>query len=83
MSLNNSLTKDTFNDDIFQFYISQFINDKVETIAVKQQRTKGDFKRFKITSEIENITFSNDLSTRRYVCPKSLNYTTYPYGINQ
>ncbi len=79
LSINNSLQKDLLNDKLFDFYLSQFLNDKQEKIFVTQQRTKGNFKKLKISSQIENIIFSNNLSCRRFVS-KTLNYATYPYG---
>ncbi len=82
LSITNSLQKDLLNDKLFEFYIAQFLKKNSEKTLVKQQRIKGNFKKLKISSSIENITFSNDISKRRYVLPKTLNYQTYPYGFN-
>ncbi len=81
LSLGTSLSKDTLNDLTFDFYIEQFLNNKREVVKVKQQRNKANFKKFKVSSVIENVTFSNDLSKRRFI-PKanSLHYPTFPYG---
>jgi hypothetical protein len=83
LSLGNSLSKDVLTDATFDFYIEQFLKKKRETLKVKQQRIKGNFKKFKVNSVIENVTFSNDLSKRRYICrTNAVNYPTFPYGFN-
>jgi hypothetical protein len=82
LSINNSLQKDILNDQLFDYYLSQFLNNKQEKIFVTQQRTKGNFKKLKISSHIENVIFSNNISSRRFVS-KTLNYVTYPYGFKK
>jgi hypothetical protein len=82
LSITNSLQKDLLSDKLFEFYIAQFLKKNSEKTLVKQQRIKGNFKKLKISSSIENITFSNDISKRRYVLPNTLNYQTNPYGFN-
>jgi hypothetical protein len=79
LSISNSLQKDLLNDQLFDFYLYQFLNHKVEKLSITQQRTKCDFKRFKVNSVLENVIFSNNLSKRRYVI-KSKNFLTFPYG---
>ena len=80
MSLNNSLNDTKFDENLFKFYISQFVKKNTQKVVLKQFRRKGDFKKLKINSSLEEITFSNDLSKRRILDPNSKNYTTFPYG---
>ncbi len=79
LSISNSLQKDILNDQLYEFYLSQFLKDQKESIFVTQQRTTGNFKKLKVSSHIENIVFSNNLSQRRFVS-HSLNYVTFPFG---
>lgn len=80
LSLNNSLNDNIFNDECFKYYIEQFLKKRDEKVYVKQYRKRGDFKRLKITSKLEEISFSNALSTRRIVDMQTPNCCTYPYG---
>jgi hypothetical protein len=84
LSLNNSLSKNILTDELFEFYVNQFVNGTKESLSLKQFRVKGNFKKMKISSEIENVTFTNSLFNRRILCnPITLNYSTYPYGIKE
>ena len=47
---------------------------------MKQFRRKADFKKLQICSQIERITFSNDLSKRRTIDFSTRNFSTLPYG---
>ena len=80
LSLNNSLNENIFTDELFKTYVQQFISKKKEKIQVKQFRTRGDFKRFKINSTIEQVSFSNALSDRRFICNESPHLNSFPYG---
>ena len=83
LSLNNSLNESVFTDELFKKYIQQFLENKREKILVNQFRTRGNFKRFKVSSEIEKVTFCNTLSERRFLNSKSTNLSTYPFGYKQ
>ena len=83
LSLNNSLNESVFTDELFRKYVQQFLENKKEHILVNQIRTKGDFKKFKVTSEIEKVTFSNTLSERRFLNINSSDLTLYPYGFKK
>ena len=80
LSLNNSLNKVNIDNQLFKFYVSQFLKQKSQQIFVKQFRRKGDFKKLKVSSQIEQITFSNDLSKRRNIDFSTRNFLTLPYG---
>ena len=80
LSLNNSLNKVNFSNELFKFYVSQFLKQKRQQISMKQFRRKADFKKLKICSQIEQLTFTNDLSKRRNVDFSTRNFLTLPYG---
>ena len=80
ISLNNLLNKVTLDNELFKFYVSQFLKRKPQQILMKQFRKKADFKNLKICSQIEQITFTNDLSKRRNVDFSTKNFLTLPYG---
>jgi hypothetical protein len=82
LSISNSFQKDLLNDQLFDFYITQFLNDKQEKVFIMQQRNKSNFKKFKINSVLENVMFTNNLSKRRYVL-ESQNFLTMPYGFKE
>jgi len=67
--------------ETFKYYVDQFVKGKKENIKIKQQRNRGNFKKMKINSTIENVTFRNDLFDRRILKTNTLNYATYPYGM--
>ena len=83
LSLNNSLNKNVFNDELFKLYIDQFLQNHPAKMLINQYRIKGNFKRLKVSSELEQITFRNDVSNRRIVDSKTLNYKTIPYGFKE
>ena len=83
LSLNNSLNEVNLNSDLFKYYINQFLNKNSEKCVLNQFRKKGNFKRLKIESNLERITFSNELVKRRTVNAKTKNYATYPLGYSE
>ena len=80
LSLNNSLNNVSFNDEIFQNYVKEFVNKKSKQISVKQFRKRANFKKLKISSKLEEITFSNSLSQRRVINLNSSNLSSVPFG---
>ena len=80
LSLSNSLNAIDFTDQIFKFYVSQFLKQKYEFTLLKQFRKKSDFKKLKICSGLEKVTFSNALCKRRNIDLDSPNFCTIPYG---
>jgi hypothetical protein len=79
-ALNNYLNSVTIDTDLFKFYVNQILKNKSEKCFINQFRKKGNLKKMKIESKIERITFSNDLSKRRFINTNSTNYCTFPYG---
>ena len=82
-ALDNSLNTTLFNDDFFKLYISQFLKNEKQSIKISQFRRRADYKKFKVNSQLEQITFTNDLSTRRFVDSNTINFLTYPYGFQK
>jgi hypothetical protein len=82
LSIGNSFQKDLLNDQLFDFYLSQFLNNKKEQLLITQKKNKSNFKKFKVSSILENVIFSNNLSKRRYVL-KSKSFSTFPYGFKE
>ena len=80
LSLNNALNKNTFSAELFKTYVEQFLDKKYEKISIKQYRNRADFKRFKINSAIEKVSFSNALSDRRFIIRDSSFLSSLPYG---
>ena len=80
LSLNNSLNENIFNENLFKTYVNQFLSDKKVKINVNQYHRRGDFKRLKINSGLEQISFTNSLSERRIIKPDSPNLSSCPYG---
>ena len=80
LALNNSLNQIKLDDKLFRFYVTQFIKQKSEHILLKQFRRKANFKKLKITSQIEEITFSNGLSKRRNIHFSTPPFLSFPYG---
>ena len=58
----------------------QFVKKTSMNLSVNQFRTKANFKRLKITSNLEQVKFQNDISKRRVLNGQTLNYQTTPYG---
>ena len=79
-ALNNSLNEIKLDENLFKFYVTQFLKQKSEHILLKQFRRKADFKKLKISSQIEEITFSNALSKRRNVNFTTAPFLSFPYG---
>lgn len=80
LSLNNSLNNVSFNDELFKKYVEEFLQQKSKKVSVKQFRKRANFKKLKISSKLEAITFSNSLSQRRIINLASLNLSSIPYG---
>jgi hypothetical protein len=80
ISLKSKTNDDLVNDKLFDFYLSQMLNNKKEKIFINQERYKKNVKKLKVTQNLENISFSNHLSTRRFVDLNDPNLKTFPYG---
>jgi hypothetical protein len=81
ISLNCKGANNLVDDKLFDFYLSQLVANKTEKIEITQERFKKDFKKYKVLHNFVNISFSNHLSTRRYVDLNAPNLLTFPYGL--
>ncbi len=81
LCLKSSINENVIDENVFDHYIYQFANSKTCSKTIQQSR----FKRlksniFQIHPHIEQVTFSNDISDKRYVNFNSNNFVTFPYG---
>ena len=79
-SLSNFFLQNEIDDNLFHFYLSQFVKGEVEKKSLAQLRVKKGSKKFKTESKLELIKFSNIISNRRLVANKCKYFTTFPYG---
>jgi hypothetical protein len=81
LSLNSSENEHTINNNLFDFYLEQYVNSKSCSKKIPQSRFKRlKSNRFQIHPHIEEITYSNDVDDRRYVNFSTKNLSTFPYG---
>ena len=81
LSLISKLNETKLNENVFHHYIEQFSKDIIEKKVINQLRFKRQkTDHFQIQPSLEPITFTNDVSKKRYVCLTTTNFVTYPYG---
>ena len=86
LSLQSATSQALINDKLFDKFLKDYFLDKKKECKIPQHHFKGNFKKLKISSSIDLVRFTNDISTRRYLRKNnSLNdsitsYVTYPYG---
>jgi hypothetical protein len=80
LSLKGQVTNEIVDNKLFDFYLSQILANKSEKVQIIQERFKRDFKKLKVEQNFVNISFSNHLTTRRYVSLNEPNFKTFPYG---
>ncbi len=83
LCLKSSVNEDKINDNLFDFYIEQYdlsntCSKKINQFRLK--RLKHNQFQFQIHPHIEPVTFTNDVSKKRYVDLNSNNFVTLPYG---
>jgi hypothetical protein len=78
LSLNNVMFKNELNEKLFSEYLSNLNSLQQKTIA--QVRTKEIKKTNEIISILGKVTYSNQISSRRILKPKSTDLITLPYG---
>ncbi len=79
-SLSSYFLENEINADLFNFYLSQYLNGEIERKNLSQLRIKKSTKRFKTDSKLELIQFSNQVTTRRTIAKNCKYLTTFPYG---
>ena len=70
--------KNELNEKLFSEYLSNLNSLQQKTIA--QVRTKEIKKTNEIISILGKVTYSNQISSRRILKPKSTDLITLPYG---
>jgi hypothetical protein len=81
LSLKSSVNQNLINDEVFDDFLIQFKNSNACKKKISQSRFKRlKNNRFQVHPHIEQITFSNDVSNKRYVDFSVPNYVTFPYG---
>ena len=82
LCLSSLTNKNLMNETLFEFYIDEYKKKFKCLTKVNQYRIKANFKNFSITPNILPISFSNEISSRRYlkVDENNLVNPTYPYG---
>jgi hypothetical protein len=83
ISLKSKASNELIDNKLFDFYISQILANKQEKILIQQERFKRNLKKFKVSQNLVNVSFSNHLSTRRVVDLNEPNLKTFPYGFLQ
>ncbi len=81
LSLKSSINQNEINDDLFDYFINQYANSMFCSKKIKQtrlKRLKGNL--FQVHPHFEEVTFTNDVSNKRYVDFNTKNFVTYPYG---
>jgi hypothetical protein len=80
-SLVSDLNQTKLNENLYLHYIDQFskhISEKKEVNQLRYKRRKLDH--FQIEPNLEPLTFTNDVSKRRFVCTNTKHFVTLPYG---
>jgi hypothetical protein len=84
LCLTSFSNKTLLNEELFEFFIDEYKNRFTYKTKINQYRIKANFKKFSILPSILPISFSNEISSRRYLKFNEINPTcpTYPYGFN-
>jgi len=81
LSLTSNLNEQRITSTVFRHYIEQFSKEISEKKEVNQLRYKRQkLNHFQIEPTLEPLTFTNDISKKRFVSLTTSNYVTYPYG---
>jgi hypothetical protein len=80
ISLKSKANADLVDENLFDFYISQMLKNKQEKFFINQKRHRNFFEKLKVLPNFINVTFSNNLTTRRLVDLNAPNFKTFPYG---
>ena len=79
LQLNGNAGEPIINDKLFDDYLKQYFDKRSLKLNIAQQRHLKEFKKLKITTKVTNVSFSNQVSTRRLVQVNDI-YETFPYG---
>jgi hypothetical protein len=81
LSLRSHVNENKLDDNLFEYYLEQYANSHYCKQKIEQSR----FKRlrcnvFQIQPLIDRISFTNDVTNKRFIDFKTKNYQTFPYG---
>lgn len=76
LSLKNALFKNELSENLFIEFLNNF--ETLQNKCLSQVRTKR--KKFEITSTLEQCTYSNNLTKKRYVKKTDNHLIMYPFG---
>jgi hypothetical protein len=83
LSLATHVNANKIDDELFDLYLNEFSKSNLCSKTIDQSRFKRlKSNHFQIHPHIDKITFTNDISHKRYVDFKTANFVTYPYGFN-
>ena len=80
ISLASNHLKNEITNDTFDFFMTQCLNEILETKQINQIRIKRRKKSNDISPSLQLVTFKNDLSSKRIVMENTVHLTTLPYG---
>lgn len=81
LQLKGNLIEKDLNEELFSFYLEQFFLSQYHKLNVEQKRHKRNFKKLKVSEKISNISFSNQITSRRFLSNGPY-YKTFPYGFS-
>jgi hypothetical protein len=79
LQLKGKFAKNEIDNKLFDLYLEQFLLKHNLKLDVPQKRHKRNFKKLKVTEKSSNVTFSNEITSRRYLST-DIFYRTLPYG---
>jgi hypothetical protein len=80
LSLNNALFKEEITEKLFEEFLNN--SDTLQKKTISQIRTQKKAK-FEIKTMLQQFTYSNQLTQRRYLKKEANNYTMLPFGYNE
>jgi hypothetical protein len=79
LQINGRAVQSQLDDKLFDSYIIKFSQKMAHKISIPQQRYRKNLKKLKVLRKYVNISFSNQVTTRRFVSIDE-HYLTFPYG---
>ncbi len=80
ISLSSSLLENEITSNLFENYMKQFLNDSIVDKQVNQIRTKRFKANNYVETNLELLTFRNDVNAKRLIVKDDPKLSTVPYG---
>lgn len=80
-SFNSVINENEIDSATYDFFLSQFLKNQVESKPIIQFRTKQCTLK-NVSKEALVMQFRNNVSDRRIVLKNSMHYQTFPYGFS-